>query len=207
MRRLLVRPAPTPASSTSGFTLLEVLVVVIIVAILAAIAAPDWFAYLMGRRVTVVRDEIRQVLEEAQATAITTRQAQVVRFSPAEERPTVSLGTVGLDPLTGDMTVTLNPDSTQPVLGGEGVKEGMLVMSTRSGTGAVNTTDEVDIAFNYQGVPVDPANPSVPFTLPLVVDVTPDVGGRRSCVVVTTLLGNFKNLTGDECATITTVDP
>jgi Tfp pilus assembly protein FimT len=63
------------------------LVVVIIIGVLASIAAPDWFQYLMGRRVVTVRDEVRQVLEEAQNTAITRREQRVVTFYTNEDDP------------------------------------------------------------------------------------------------------------------------
>ncbi|WP_008318707.1 prepilin-type N-terminal cleavage/methylation domain-containing protein [Leptolyngbya sp. PCC 6406] len=122
-------PKSVTKSTTVGFTLIEVLVVVIIVSILASIAAPDWFSYLMSRRVVATRDEVRQVLEQAQNRAITERRKHVVTFYPGEPTPTVSVGS------------TAN-DGTKEPLGGESVKPGMLTLSATSTT----------VAFDYNGV-------------------------------------------------------
>lgn len=155
-------------SSTAGFTLLEMLVVVIIVGVLASIAAPDWFRYLMGRRVVTVRDEVRQVLEEAQTTAITRREQRVVTFYTNEDLPTVSIGS------------TYN-DGIQQTLGGESVRPGMITLSA--------TTDSV--TFDYRG--------TIASSTTVTITPTGQVGGRKSCVKVATLLGSLTTGDGDDC--------
>ena len=169
---------PQSDLTTAGFTLIEMLVVVIIIGVLASIAAPDWFAYLMGRRVVTVRDEVRQTLEEAQNIAITRRQSQTVYFYPDEALPTVGL-------LGGSATSTTTIQ--RQAIGSDGVRPGMLTLSA--------TADSV--TFDYRGVIIHPEiNDSTPF----VVEVFPtDVGGRRSCVIVRTLLGNFANEDNAAC--------
>jgi prepilin-type N-terminal cleavage/methylation domain-containing protein len=156
-------------SATAGFTLLEMLVVVIIIGVLASIAAPDWFQYLMGRRVVTVRDEVRQVLEEAQNTAITRREQRVVTFYTSEDLPTVSIGST-------------HNDGARQTLGGDSVRPGMITLSA--------TSDSV--TFDYQGT-VESS--------PITITVTPtgQAGGRKSCVVLRTLLGSLTNEDGSSC--------
>ncbi|MDA0673731.1 MAG: prepilin-type N-terminal cleavage/methylation domain-containing protein [Cyanobacteria bacterium] len=169
------RPLP---SATSGFTLIEMLVVVIIIGVLASIAAPDWFAYLMGRRVVTVRDELRQAMEEAQATAITRRETQTIYFYPDEDLPTIAVG--------GGSTPANSV--TQEVVGSDGVRPGMIAISTSADS----------VAFDYRGTII---SPTITESSPLVVEVVPGggIGGRRSCIIVQTLLGNFRSEDGDAC--------
>lgn len=64
---------------TTGFTLLEVLVVLVIFGVTAAIAAPSWARFQANRQVTLARDELRQGIQQAQATSIAQRRSW--RFS------------------------------------------------------------------------------------------------------------------------------
>lgn len=66
--------------STSGFTLIEVLVVIIIIGILFAIAAPGWDTFLSRQRVSAAREQILQVIRQTQSEARTTRSPRVVAF-------------------------------------------------------------------------------------------------------------------------------
>jgi prepilin-type N-terminal cleavage/methylation domain-containing protein len=161
-------PQSVTHSATAGFTLLEMLVVVIIVGVLASIAAPDWFQYLMGRRVVTVRDEVRQVLEEAQDTAIARREQRVVTFYTNEDRPTVSIGST-------------HNDGIRQTLGGDSIRPGMITLSA--------TADSV--TFDYQG--------TVASSTTITVFPTGQTGGRKSCVLVRTLLGSLTNEDGANC--------
>jgi prepilin-type N-terminal cleavage/methylation domain-containing protein len=178
LKFMFPKQRPLSPTTTSGFTLIEMLVVVIIVGILASIAAPDWFAYLMGRRVVTVRDELRQAMEQAQATAITKRETQTVYFYPDADLPTIAVG--------GGSTPANSV--TQEVVGSDGVRPGMIAIST--------TADSV--AFDYRGAII---SPNITDGSPLIVEVTPGggIGGRRSCVIVQTILGNFRNEDGAAC--------
>lgn len=90
--------------STAGLTLVEMIVVLMIVSILALIAAPSWLAFANSRRAEAGRDQVFQILRQAQSQAIQTRQTQVVEFtSPANELPIIK--TAGISQrLDGQLT-------------------------------------------------------------------------------------------------------
>jgi prepilin-type N-terminal cleavage/methylation domain-containing protein len=176
MKRLRFTDNP----STAGFTLLEVLVVMIIVGVLMSIAAPDWLAYLNNRRVTTVRDEVRQVLEEAQNRSRSERQSQTVTIYTDNPLPTLAVSS------TPD-TITA---ADQRVLGGDGIREEMIALSTPGGS----TT----LTFDYQGLVDDSA------TLPFIIEVAPgNITGKKRCVIVATLLGSITTGDENECDTFT----
>jgi prepilin-type N-terminal cleavage/methylation domain-containing protein len=176
MKRLRFTDNP----STAGFTILEVLVVMIIVGVLMSIAAPDWIAYLNNRRVTTVRDEVKQVLEEAQNRARSERQSKTVTVNIADPLPTLSISSTASTASAGD----------QRVLGGDGIREEMIALSTPGGS----TT----LTFDYQGLVDDSA------TLPFIIEVAPgNIGGKKRCVIVATLLGSITTGDENECDTFT----
>ncbi|MDA0266977.1 MAG: type II secretion system protein [Cyanobacteria bacterium] len=166
-------------AATAGFTLLEVLVVMIIAGVLAGIAAPDWFTYLNNRRVTTVRDEVRQVLEEAQNRARSERQSQTVTVNVSDPLPTLSISSTASTASAGD----------QRVLGGDGIRENMVALSTPGST---------TLTFDYQGL-VDDST-----ALPFIIEVAPgNVGGKKRCVIVATILGSITTREDNECDTFT----
>jgi prepilin-type N-terminal cleavage/methylation domain-containing protein len=60
-------------NSSSGFTLLEVLVVIAIIAILAAYAAPSWLAFINTRRLNAASDKVYLGLLRAKRQAQKTK--------------------------------------------------------------------------------------------------------------------------------------
>lgn len=77
MRYLPIQPKDT----TSGFTLLEILVVIIIVGILAGIMAPGWLAFMNRQRVGAARSDLYDLLQRAQTDARQQREDRVVEIT------------------------------------------------------------------------------------------------------------------------------
>jgi prepilin-type N-terminal cleavage/methylation domain-containing protein len=68
--------------STAGFTLLEMLVLMIIIGVLFAIAAPGWDALLSRQRVSTAREQVVQIIRQAQSEARTSNMPRLVVFDP-----------------------------------------------------------------------------------------------------------------------------
>jgi len=134
----MVKKRIRPRHSIAGFTLLEVLVVIIIIGILFAIAAPGWDALISRQRVGAAREQVLQVIRQAQSDARNTRSARVVVFDP---NPTgvPRVATLPYPYATTNGTAlpipagTLSNINTWRTLGNGNIQSGVLAMTT-SGT-------------------------------------------------------------------------
>jgi prepilin-type N-terminal cleavage/methylation domain-containing protein len=70
----------SPASTKSGFTLIEMLVAIAIMGILMAIAAPAWNNFLANRNLTSAQEQFLQTIRQAQVQAIHTHQTWQASF-------------------------------------------------------------------------------------------------------------------------------
>jgi prepilin-type N-terminal cleavage/methylation domain-containing protein len=168
-------PQFSAKQSTSGYTLVEMIVVLVIVGILSAIAAPGWLSFMNSRRANAARDQIAQVIRQAQAQARSSKSGQIVSFDTAANPPTITaLG----------VTQRIGNDQLEP---------GSVALQAKNG-GAAITQVRFDSNGNIESPDIDPDT-----GLKVTVIVPPSTGATR-CVIVQTLLGGMRSGSGtSEC--------
>ena len=189
--------------STSGFTLLEVLVTIVIVGILSAIAAPSWLGFVARQRLNKANDTVFAALQEAQRQA----KNKKVRYS-------VSLK------IDNQITkIAVHPDSitvpnVPPLLWksiGEDleIKPNQFVVGTNltdKNKGNGNTIRTISgtktIAFDYTGTL--PLDATMPFKIVLAVPKpqnSTQPSNVKRCVIVETLIGGMRTAKDENCDT------
>jgi prepilin-type N-terminal cleavage/methylation domain-containing protein len=172
--------------STAGLTLVEMIVVLMIISILALIAAPSWLAFANSRRAEAGRDQVFQILRQAQSQAIQTRQAQVVNFvTPANELPIVKTGGIS-QRLDGQI-----PDESL-----NGKMMGLQILNGDSGSCSADA--QGCIAFDDRGN-IKRDDSTLGEEGIKVVVTSPVQNGNKRCVIVRTLLGAMQTGSDDEC--------
>lgn len=183
---------PFLKSSTSGFTMLEVLVVIILMGILFAIAAPNWVAFLNNQRVNTARNQITQTLRDAQAQAKRTKvNRAVVVYNNNNELQ------MAIDPVVDETTYAADPKKIgnwQTL--GNGVVQSGLIQLLVNGTPLAKDTSSFIVFDSYGNVSAKIGGQ--PGSFVLTVKPTASTNPRR-CVAVQTLLGALSEASNPNC--------
>lgn len=194
-----------PKRSVAGFTLIEVLVIIIIIGVLFAIAAPGWEAFLSRQRITSGREQVLQVLRQAQSEARTSRTARVVVF---DVNPPNGVPRVTSAPFRSASTfpVPLNSVSNWKALGSGDTPSNALRMRTNinnqivfDGNGAVaQSSNLLNIPVNQFAALPNSSEPGFAVTVSSGRVPAAQTDTRR-CVIVQTLLGSTRLAEGANC--------
>lgn len=182
--------------STSGFTLLELVVISVMVGILAVIAAPSFFGYLNRQQLNVAQDRILQTLRQAQGEA--RRRQEPYQFSlttlteGGEEFLAVAVHPTDILDTNGDGIEDLcipDPDnfSYERLIDTDAAQLGNATFPNLPGTcGAQDTRTRFNSRGESQGLG----------QVTLQLAGTPEV---RRCVFVSTILGALRTDQDADC--------
>jgi prepilin-type N-terminal cleavage/methylation domain-containing protein len=174
--------------SEAGFTLIEMLTAVLLAAILAAIIAPGWINFTNNRRAVVARDQVLQLLRQAQSRATQTRQVQTVNFlTPANQPPVVQINGISqvIDAQTGGT-------------GGFNAQMFRLDISANGTTGCSQDATGC-IVFNDRGNVVSDSLGDNGIVIAVSSPASSTSTNNKQCVIVKTLLGAMQTGSGKDC--------
>ncbi len=156
-------------SSSSGFTLLEMLVVIAVVGLLAAIAAPSWVAFINNRRLNSASDRVYLGLREAQRQAKKTKTTW--QFSLREQEDIVQWA--------------VHPETVNPNNAYWNSLDSNVVLDEETTIILRRSTNVRHIQFDYRGTIAKP---------PLGrITLSSKHGGKaKRCVYISTILGAMR---------------
>ncbi|NJN09785.1 MAG: type II secretion system protein [Richelia sp. RM2_1_2] len=193
--------------STSGFTLIEVLVVIAMVGILSAIAAPSWLTFVARQRLNKANDNILAALQEAQREAKRTKLSYSVSFRTDNNKPQIAVHPRNAEP--DQFWRSLGEDAgvnTEKLLIGTNLDGINKIKNSISYGSTFNTSNPQTISFNYLGVMGAKADGTSSADIGLKVLVAipkPQAPTQPSdvkrCVIVQTLIGGIQTAKNNDC--------
>ncbi|MBW4513095.1 MAG: prepilin-type N-terminal cleavage/methylation domain-containing protein [Scytonematopsis contorta HA4267-MV1] len=191
----------TKDSSSSGFTLFEVLIVAILIGILAAIIVPSWVSFVELRRLNIAQNQAYLAMRQAQSQA--TKQKITWQVTFRERKGNIQWTTHPAEAGKFLPDTIKNNDSLW-----QNFHPNISIDTTKNNKGDFETTFRKDpngqrwrILFNYQGCPIKEVGDDDCRNINALGQITffnGYTGQAKRCVYVSTIIGAMR--TGKEQA-------